>query len=281
MPADPAFQDPPVPAAAPVQDPQPVPAPAPVQTPPPVPAPSQIPAAAAPAQNGGQNVADGTPDSTDFARDSRIGRHFILPGTFYGSRRALRREYQDAMAQCIKEGYPDLFLTFTCNKDWQEIKDAVAATGGQVKFRPDIVSRVFKLKLDELMKDLTTNCVFGVAIAHIRVIEFQKRGLPHAHILITLDAADKIKNSTALIDLAVWAELPDKERYPRLYDIVTRTMLHGPCGDHNPGLACMRNNRRKCSKRYPKRWCEETRAPERGIPEYRRREDGRVFEKVN
>ncbi|CAG8751599.1 9696_t:CDS:2, partial [Acaulospora morrowiae] len=38
-------------------------------------------------------------------------------------------------------------------------------------------------KFQELKKDLFERGVFGRVIAHIYVIEFQKRGLPHAHIL--------------------------------------------------------------------------------------------------
>ena len=55
---------------------------------------------------------------------------------------------------------------------------------------PDIVSRVFRLKLKALEKDLYTNGVFGRTVGRLRVVEFQKRGLPHAHILIILEGAD-------------------------------------------------------------------------------------------
>jgi hypothetical protein len=52
--------------------------------------------------------------------------------------------------------------------------------------RPDIVAGVFKQKLDALIQDIKTNHIFGVPVAYVYVIEFQKRGLPHAHILIIL-----------------------------------------------------------------------------------------------
>jgi hypothetical protein len=57
--------------------------------------------------------------------------------------------------------------------------------------RPDLCVRVFKLKFGFLMEDLFKKHVLGMVIAHINVIEFQKRGLPHAHILLILYVADK------------------------------------------------------------------------------------------
>ena len=49
--------------------------------------------------------------------------------------------------------------------------------------------------------------VLGKPIARCHVIEFQKRGLPHAHMLIILDAADR-PSGAADIDRMVCAELP-------------------------------------------------------------------------
>ena len=73
--------------------------------------------------------------------------------------------------------------------------------------RPDIVARVFRLKKDQLMKDLTVGGLFGQTVAHMHVIEWQKRGLPHAHILIILANHDRMVNSE-LVDKLVMAELP-------------------------------------------------------------------------
>jgi len=51
---------------------------------------------------------------------------------------------------------------------------------------PDIVSRIFVKKLDEFMSDLVDRNCLGECIAWARVIEYQGRGLPHAHILYGL-----------------------------------------------------------------------------------------------
>ena len=103
------------------------------------------------------------------------------------------------------------------------------------------------------------------------VIEFQKRGLPHAHILIILDEDSKPRNSDDY-DRIVSAELPDKTLYPAAYETVTKCMLHGPCGKLNPKSPCMVDG--VCTKLYPKPFIESTRENIDGYPEYRRRENG-------
>lgn len=100
--------------------------------------------------------------------------------------------YQDAMSIVRAYGKPDLFITFTCNPKWPEINNELLK-GQEPNDRPDLIARVFKIKLKELLDDLLKNKIFGHAIAHVYVVEFQKRGLPHAHILLILDKNDKPK----------------------------------------------------------------------------------------
>ena len=54
-----------------------------------------------------------------------------------------------------------------------------------------VICRVFHLKLKSLLEDILGKKgrpgIFGKAIGHIHVIEYQKRGLPHAHILSILN----------------------------------------------------------------------------------------------
>lgn len=90
---------------------------------------------------------------------------------------------------------------------------------------------------------------FGKIAAKVHVIEFQKRGLPHAHILLILDGPDKPRSPDDY-DQLVRAELPDQEKEPELYKQVTEHMLHGPCGAANRDAPCMVNG--VCSKGFPK-----------------------------
>ena len=76
-------------------------------------------------------------------------------------------------------GFPDYFVTMTANPAWPEITANLREWETAAE-RPDLVARVFKLKLDEFLRDLTEHGVLGQCKAYTWVIEFQKRGLPHA-----------------------------------------------------------------------------------------------------
>lgn len=84
----------------------------------------------------------------------------------------MTQNYQDAMSIVRKHGKPDLFVTFTCNPKWKEITQALGKNQTH-QDRPDIVSRVFKLKLKRLTDDIKYGHIFGVPVAHVYVIEFQ------------------------------------------------------------------------------------------------------------
>ena len=84
---------------------------------------------------------------------------------------------------------------------------------------------------------------------HVSVIEFQKRGLPHAHILFILDKDDKPREP-ASIDKIVCAEIPNPDTHPRLHEIVMKNMIHGPCGHMNPTCVCMKEG--VCTKKISK-----------------------------
>ena len=78
----------------------------------------------------------------------------ILASSFTGSPRWYNAKFQDGMAICRKYHKPDFFITMTCNPNWPEIK-AELMEGQTPQDRPDITARVFKLKKDQLINDLT------------------------------------------------------------------------------------------------------------------------------
>jgi ATP-dependent DNA helicase PIF1 len=71
----------------------------------------------------------------------------------------------------------------------------------------------------------------------VYVMEFQKRGLPHAHFLLIMEQRYKL-TCPEQYDRLICAELLDKVKYPLLYKMVTKHMMHGPCGQFNPNLPC-------------------------------------------
>ena len=93
---------------------------------------------------------------------------------------------------CAEIWEPDIFLTITCNANWAEIKQELAE-GEHAQDRPDLGSRIFRAKLVALKKIIREKKFFGAVAAMICVIEFQKRGLPHAHFLIILQPQSKIR----------------------------------------------------------------------------------------
>ena len=90
--------------------------------------------------------------NTAIERNIRIGTPVVLPSTFADSPRAMQQNYQDAMAIVAKYGKPDLFLTYmcTCNPKAREITENCQKS----EYRPDLVSRAFKLHLAELSNDI-------------------------------------------------------------------------------------------------------------------------------
>ncbi|XP_052627755.1 uncharacterized protein LOC111912983 [Lactuca sativa] len=207
---------------------------------------------------------------------SNVGQRVILPSSFTGGARYMLQNYLDVMSLCKWFGYPDFFITFTCNPKWPDIKSFLKDTSLQPEDMPDILCRFFKIKLDAFIKDLRENKIFGKVQAYVYTIEFQKRGLPHSHICLFMHFDNKLP-TVELIDPIISAEIPDKIEEPELYSLVNEFMIHGPCGVENINFPCMVD--KKCSKNFPKQFCHHSFVDENGFPLYRRRNDGHFVEK--
>ena len=92
----------------------------------------------------------------------------------------MTRRYMDAMMLVQRYGKPDIFLTMTCNPAWPEIKKHLY-DHDEAHNRLDVTARVLRAKLEMLRNDIIKKSLFGKVAAYTYVIEFQKRGLPHAH----------------------------------------------------------------------------------------------------
>lgn len=202
-----------------------------------------------------------------------LGQRAVLPSSYIGGPRHQQQRYQDAMAIARFFQKIDLFITMTANPNWPEITRELLP--GQSSYdRPDLVARVFKLKKQELIDDVYKRSIFGRAPAYVYVIEFQKRGLPHIHLLVILEESSRLRTPSD-INSCISAQWPDPETEPLLFETVKSTMVHGPCGNFNLSAPCMENGH--CTKGYPKAFQDRTTTAEDGYPLYARPDDGRSF----
>ncbi|XP_051158561.1 uncharacterized protein LOC127279947 [Leptopilina boulardi] len=155
----------------------------------------------------------------------------------------------------------------TCNPKWKEITENLLE-GQTASDRPDLVSHVFELKKEELINIIVKEKLFGEVQAYVYVVEYQKRGLPHVHLLVHLKPNSKI-TTPEIVDKFISAEIPNPMENTRLHKIIDANMIHGPCGDW-----CLDKNG-KCSKNYPKPFNDETNMDEDVYPHYRRRNNER------
>ena len=192
------------------------------------------------------------------------GRHIILPSTYKGSPRDNVQRYCDAMAVVRELGKPSYFITMTCNPKWKEIVDTLP-NGLKAYECPDLVARVFNIKLNALLDDLTKKHVMGRVKGYTYVIEFQKRGLPHAHILLIMEDEDEPK-CPEQYDCGVTAEFSDN---PEVRELQARHMYHR-C-DRRCQTDTGRGGYESCNKNYPKKFSKYTVDGKDSYPDYRRR----------
>ncbi|KAJ1692458.1 hypothetical protein LUZ63_009156 [Rhynchospora breviuscula] len=220
-----------------------------------------------------QNIRDAVLQGDIFGY--QIGKRFILPASFVGGPLYLFQNYQDALVVCRSLGPPHLFNTFTCNPAWAEIHRNLMPMQ-QASDRPDLACRVFRLKVEEMIKDIKEQSCFGAVAGLIYTVEFQKRGLPHVHIIVWLADKAALSNGSG-IDSVISAELPDPSTDLEGYAVVSRFMMHGPCGAARPTSPCMQN--RKCKKYFPKDFADSTVLTHDEFVQYRRRNHGITTEK--
>ena len=137
--------------------------------------------------------------------------------------------------------------------------------------RPDLVACVFHAKQQALLREIRDG-YFGSVAGFVYTIEYQKRGLPHMHLLVFLEQQDKIR-TVQQVDALISAQLPDPNIHPQLHSAVSKYMLHGPCSPQR----CLENN--VCKKCFPKAFTNQTIIKEDGYPDYARPENGRTVQK--
>jgi hypothetical protein len=200
-------------------------------------------------------------------KDAPPAENVYLPASFHGSIRWSQERTADALAVASALGGPTMFITMTCNTNWEEITEKLRP-GQEWQDIPDVVARVFKRKLTELINELQV--IFpgvGCPVYIIHRIEFQKRGAPHAHILVRYP---KELTTPGDIDQVISAEMPDDPLEAQLVrDFMTHnhtgTKLSSYCDPHGKG---------SCRHRYPQALSANTSIGFDGRVQYRRRNPG-------
>jgi len=142
--------------------------------------------------------------------------------------------------------------------------------------RPDIICRVFHLKLRDMIDVIVKKEIFGTVLAYVQTIEFQKRGLSQAHMLFILSGRQQCWQGD---NSFVCAELPDPAIHQRLFAVVTNYMLHSVSGSTS---SCYKDNH--CSKGFPKPLSHQTSMRNDSYPPYQHRspqDSGKTFTKYN
>jgi hypothetical protein len=174
----------------------------------------------------------------------------------------MNQQFQDAIALAWYYHSFNLFLTFTCNSQWPEITQALLPRQTPSD-HPDIIVRIFHMYKTSLLDKLTKTNIFGSVLRYVYTIEFQKCGLPHMHLLLSLSPRFWLTTAQQ-VDTVIRVTWPDPQQEPRLFNIIKHCMVHGPCGCWKPDTSCMKNG--KCSKGFPKPFQEETFMTGNGYP---------------
>ena len=227
-----------------------------------------------------------------------------LHRSVHGSPAHMKQKVSDGLHIVHKMGKPLFFITFTCNPNWTEIREALLP-GQTASDQPVLTCRVFKMKLDALLGRLKKGLIFRAHyrdnrlhnIQHyemvnergegflISVIEYQKRGLPHAHIAYRPACNEhkyylKEEEPCAWVDNYVTGQIPDDSNTPhggnrqvfkdrfglddgeldRLRELVQKHMLHDKGRRHADHLqrrgeadkgGCLDDNG-NCVRYYPR-----------------------------
>jgi hypothetical protein len=215
----------------------------------------------------------------NMASFSAVGRKWDIPASIPGSPYEQRQKIADGMAVVSKFGQPSLFVTATFNPSWDEVKKCVEKLGlpptEKAEMHPIITVRVFRAKLRLLRKLFFDKATFGDDIAYWqRVIEWQKRGFSHAHIMLRFLNDQPLDRER--VDRLVSARLFISELCPHgderaecnciaheLMSIVKKCMLHECRPDRCGGPL-------RCKKHFPKIITETSHLSENGRWNYRR-----------
>ncbi|KAK4702244.1 ATP-dependent DNA helicase PIF1, partial [Phenoliferia sp. Uapishka_3] len=135
--------------------------------------------------------------------EEEIDDDYGLPASLLGSPKWTQENVADALALARKFGRGHFLITLTCNPDWPELQEMLRSPSRNANLDPVVTNRIFHERLKAAVAWIKKH--LGKMAYMVRVVEFHKRGLPHAHIIIRVSPECPFED----IDKVVSAELPD------------------------------------------------------------------------
>ncbi|EGT59074.1 hypothetical protein CAEBREN_28384 [Caenorhabditis brenneri] len=223
----------------------------------------------------------------------KLGCLTTLPATVPGTIKYQRELVMSAVTLANNLGKPQIFITFTGNPYWDEIKDECQRLGCEWADIPDFVNKCFLVKFEMMLEDVVGEKkksskkeggkivrkpgIFGVVTWYTYSVEFQQRGMPHVHLLLSLE--DPI-TTAAQVDQIVQAEVPempsptDPQHTDKLlyYNAVKDKMVHRPCNTISESYCRIgaKPHWNQCNKGFPKKLTDVTILTDNQYPDYKR-----------
>jgi len=190
----------------------------------------------------------GEDDVDNSRRASEDEFYNCLPTSFIWGYKYKKARAANALHLVSRLGPPTLFITLTTNPEWPELNRELLQPGRHVHCdddghrsphgqyacdRPDLTCRIFYCKLAAMLCSLRAGefLPHGHQIVYeVTVVEFQKRGLPHAHIVLKLSnmppSLEQIREWVNNFICSTAPNMSDDEEYKRM---VSQFMTH-ECG---------------------------------------------------
>lgn len=114
-----------------------------------------------------------------------VDYHVVLLSSYISGLRYMNQCFQDTIALARYYHGFDLFITFTTNTSWPEIINFLLPFQMAID-HPNLIVHIFNMYKKLLINDFIKDNIFGNALGYVYTIEFQKCGLPHMHLFLSL-----------------------------------------------------------------------------------------------
>ena len=146
-----------------------------------------------------------------------LGYCIVLLSSFFGKNHFINQYYQDLIAIIYKYSHLSIFIIFTANLKQDKITYKLLPSQTAID-RPNLVTRIFYIKITHLLYNLKRKQIFGQYYGSIQTIKYQKQGLPYLYLLLFLYPHDRNRLlNLAIINYFISTKLLQLEDNPTSY----------------------------------------------------------------